>query len=380
MRHVQMLLKPASGLCGLRCRYCFYHDETAKREQASYGIMEEAVLEAVIQRALASATQSCTFSFQGGEPTLAGLDFFRRAVELARQYNKNRVQVCFSLQTNGMDLTPAWADFLAENRFLVGLSLDGVKETHDANRVTPQGEGTFQRVLRAAQLLESHGAAFNILTVVNRQTAPQVERIYRFYQRSRLGYLQFIPCLDPLGEAPGEQDYSLSPQEYGRFLCRLFDLWYQDAVGQRAPSIRQFENYIEMLLGFPPEACGMAGVCGMQHVVEADGSVYPCDFYVLDGYRLGNLCTDSLEEINRRREALGFVQQSRAVHRACRDCPHFPLCRGGCRRYRAVEADGSLGRNTLCPGYREFFAYAAPRLKELALLAARGLGGQSPKP
>ena len=149
-----MLLKPASGLCGLRCRYCFYHDETAKREQASYGVMEEAVLEAVIQRALASATQSCTFSFQGGEPTLAGLDFFRRAVELARQYNKNRVQVCFSLQTNGMDLTPAWADFLAENRFLVGLSLDGVKETHDANRVTPQGEGTFQRVLRAAQLLE----------------------------------------------------------------------------------------------------------------------------------------------------------------------------------------------------------------------------------
>lgn len=301
-------------------------------------------------------------------------------MELARLHNKNRVQVCFSLQTNGMDLTPAWADFLAENRFLVGLSLDGVKETHDANRVTPQGEGTFQRVLRAVQLLESHGAAFNILTVVNRQTAPQVERIYRFYQRSRLGYLQFIPCLDPLGEAPGEQDYSLSPREYGRFLCRLFDLWYQDAVGQRAPSIRQFENYIEMLLGFPPEACGMAGICGMQHVVEADGSVYPCDFYVLDGYRLGNLCTDSLEEINRRREALGFVQQSRAVDRACRDCPHFSLCRGGCRRYRPVEADGSLGRNTLCPGYREFFAYAAPRLKELALLAARGLGGQSPKP
>ena len=206
MRHVQMLLKPASGLCGLRCRYCFYHDETAKREQASYGIMEEAVLEAVIQRALASATQSCTFSFQGGEPTLAGLDFFRRAVELARLHNKNRAQVCFSLQPNGMDLTPAWADFLAENHFLVGLSLDGVKETHDANRVTPQGGGTFQRVLRAVQLLESHGAAFNILTVVNRQTAPQVERIYRFYQRSRLGYLQFIPCLDPLGEAPGEQD------------------------------------------------------------------------------------------------------------------------------------------------------------------------------
>ena len=184
--------------------------------------------------------------------------------------------------------------------------------------------------------------------MVNRQTAPQVERIYRFYQRSRLGYLQFIPSWTPWGRPRENRTTPSPPKEYGRFLCRLFDLWYQDAVEQRAPSIRQFENYIEMLLGFPPEACGMAGVCGMQHVVEADGSVYPCDFYVLDGYRLGNLCTDSLEEINRRREALGFVQQSRAVDRACRDCPHFPLCRGGCRRYRPVEADGSLGRRTPC--------------------------------
>ena len=131
-------------------------------------------------------------------------------------------------------------------------------------------------------------------------------------------------------------------------------------MGQQAPSIRQFENYIEMLLGFPPEACGMAGVCGMQHVVEADGSVYPCDFYVLDGYRLGNLCTDSLEEIDRRREALGFVEQSRAVDMACRDCPHFPLCRGGCRRYGRWRRTAPWGATSCARGTGSSLATPPP--------------------
>ena len=152
-----------------------------------------------------------------------------------------------------------------------------MKDTHDLYRLDAQGQGTFNRAARVLQLLESHGVAYNILTVVNRATAQHVEKIYRFYQRNRWGYLQFIPCLDPLGEEPGSQEYSLTPEAYGDLLCRLFDLWYRDAKVGRAPSIRQFENYVEMLLGYPPEACGMAGVCGMQHVVEADGSVYPCD-------------------------------------------------------------------------------------------------------
>ncbi|MEE0806419.1 MAG: SPASM domain-containing protein, partial [Acutalibacteraceae bacterium] len=195
-----------------------------------------------------------------------------------------------------------------------------------------------------------------------------------FYKRNRLRYLQFIPCLDPIGDAPGGEPYSLTPADYGDFLCALFDLWYRDAKRGEAVSIRQFENYIEMLLGYPPEACGMAGVCGMQHVVEADGSVYPCDFYVLDAYRLGNLCTDSFETIGERRKALGFIEQSRAVDAKCRSCGFFPLCRGGCRRHRPVQADGTLGRNIFCAGYEKFFAHAAPRLQELARLAAGRMG------
>ena len=370
MRHVHLLIKPASGLCNLNCRYCFYHDIVEKREQASYGLMTEDTLAAVLEKALAAASHSCTIAFQGGEPTLAGLDFFRKAVELQRRLNVNRVQVYNSIQTNGLLLDSQWAAFFRENHFLVGLSLDGMKDTHDLYRLDAQGQGTFNRAARVLQLLESHGVAYNILTVVNRVTAQHVEKIYRFYQRNCWGYLQFIPCLDPLGEEPGSQEYSLTPEAYGDFLCRLFDLWYRDAKMGRAPSIRQFENYVEMLLGYPPEACGMAGVCGMQHVVEADGSVYPCDFYVLDGYRLGNLRENSLEEVNQRRKTLGFVEQSRAVDPACQACGYFPLCRGGCRRYRPAGEEGSLGRNCLCEGYRKFFGHALPRLRELAGMAA----------
>lgn len=376
MRNPHIMIKPSSGACDLRCRYCFYHDLTEKRDQSSYGFMTEETLETVIQKALAAATQSCTISFQGGEPTLIGLDFFKKAVQLQRKYNVNRVEIRNAIQTNGLSLDGKWADFFREHHFLVGISLDGVKDTHDANRLDAQGKGTFNRVKQAIQLLESRKVAYNILTVVNGQTAPHAGQIYRAYQRAGLGYLQFIPCLDPIGEIPGSHPYSLTPEAYGSFLCNLFDLWYQDALQGRAPSIRQFENYIEMLLGYPPEACGMAGICSIQHIVEADGSVYPCDFYVLDAFRLGNLLTDSWEQIEQARKALGFLEQSRGVDPACQKCPHFSLCRGGCRRYRPVKEDGTLGRSFFCESYRTFFAHAAPGLRQLADIARVQLGGR----
>ena len=376
MRHVHLLIKPASGLCNLNCRYCFYHDIVEKREQASYGLMTEDTLAAVLEKALAAASHSCTIAFQGGEPTLAGLDFFRKAVELQRRLNVNRVQVYNSIQTNGLLLDSQWAAFFRENHFLVGLSLDGMKDTHDLYRLDAQGQGTFNRAARVLQLLESHGVAYNILTVVNRATAQHVEKIYRFYQRNRWGYLQFIPCLDPLGEEPGSQAYSLTPEAYGDFLCRLFDLWYRDAKVGRAPSIRQFENYVEMLLGYPPEACGMAGVCGMQHVVEADGSVYPCDFYVLDGYRLGNLRENSLAigiTISPSYASITGVNELIADQLGIRE-------RVARRIYAEIIGklkDSGRGRNCLCEGYRKFFGHALPRLRELAGMAAGKLGTHS---
>lgn len=373
MRHVNLLIKPASGLCNLKCRYCFYRDLMDKRETASYGIMTEETLENVVKKGIAFAEHECTIAFQGGEPTLAGLDFFKRVVELQKKHNPRGIPIHNALQTNGVGLDGAWADFLRENRFLVGLSLDGVKDTHDLYRMDGAGDGTFARVMDTVRLFERRGVEYNILTVVNRQTAKRAEKIYNFYKKNKLQYLQFIPCLDPIEEEMGQAGFSLTPREYGAFLCTLFDLWCRDVERGEAPSVRQFENYIEMLLGGPPEACGMNGVCGMQHVVEADGSVYPCDFYVLDRYRLGNLNEVDLEEINRRRAELRFIEESTVVDEKCKTCRFFALCRGGCRRNRPVSADGALGRNFLCEGFEMFFTHAMPRLQGLARVVAANM-------
>ena len=366
MQNVYLLVKPASGRCQLRCGYCFYRDETLPRQARDRGFMTLSTLEAVVREGLGYAGREVTFAFQGGEPTLAGLPFFEAAVRLQKQYNTRGVKVNNTLQTNGLLLDGAWAAFLRENGFLVGLSLDGVAATHNANRPDAAGQGTFARTLQAAKLLQAHNVEFNILTVVNRQTAEAAAEIYGFYKAQGFSWLQFIPCLDPVGEAPGGHAYSLSPADYGRFLTDTFDLWYRDVKRGAQPFIRQFENYVGMLLGLPPEACGMRGVCGLQHAVEADGSVYPCDFYVTDALYLGNLNENTLAEINARRVRTGFVEASAFIHERCRACRWFPLCRGGCRRCRPPDESGRPGLNIFCESYRTFFAHAIEGLTEIA--------------
>ncbi len=365
MPPISLLIKPASGLCNLRCAYCFYADEMGKRQQASFGIMSRHTLAAVLRKTLAQADGPVNLMFQGGEPTLAGLDFFREAVALCREGNRKRLPVQFSLQTNGILLDDRWAEFLKENHFLVGLSLDGTEGIHDGCRVDPEGRGTFLRVMEAVKLLQKHQVEFNILTVVTRQTAGNGGRIYRFFREQGLVWQQYIPCLDPLGEARGAQGYSLTPEKYEHFLKALFDNWYRDISAGKFCYNRYFENLVAILLGAQPESCGMVGRCSVQYVVEADGSVYPCDFYVLDSMRLGNLVTDSFETIDQARRELGFLEKSFQIHEKCRSCRWYPLCRGGCRRDREQE-DGSLGLNYFCAAYQGFFTYAYPRLRELA--------------
>lgn len=368
-----LLIKPASGGCNLRCTYCFYRDETEKRRCASYGVMTEQTQEAVIRKALAAVARACTFAYQGGEPTLAGLGYYRRAAALQKQYRREGVRIYNAIQTNGYRLGDEWAHFFAENRFLVGLSLDGVRKTHDCYRLGPDGNGTFDEILKTARLFDRCGVAYNILTVVNAWTAQCSKEIYRFYRDCGYRYLQFIPCLDPLDETPGAEDYSLTPALYGRFLCELFDLWYADLTHGRPVSIRQFDNYVQMRMGYPPESCGMCGICGVQDVVEADGGVYPCDFYVLDDYRLGNLNDDDFDAIDHRRRELRFLEESVQPDERCRGCAHFALCRGGCRRYREPRVNGRLGRNVFCAAYEQFFAYAGRRIDRLAARFVRPL-------
>lgn len=366
MPPIQLLIKPASGNCNMRCTYCFYYDEMQKRETASYGFMSPDTLETMVRKVLEYADAECTFAFQGGEPSLVGLDFYRSLMNFQKKYNTKHVKISNAIQTNGYAVTEEWAEFLAENHFLVGLSLDGIKYTHDAYRLDAGQKGTFAEIMRTAQLFDKKKVEYNILTVVNRRTAERIPRIYDFYKKNHWKYQQYIACLDPLGEPPGGREYSLTPEAYGQFLIQLFNLWYLDLQKGKQPYIRMFENYISILMGYEPEACDQRGLCSIQYVVEADGSVYPCDFYVLNEYRMGNFNEDSIEDMTRKGRELGFVEASLNKPEECRACPYAFLCRGGCRRNRETAADGSLGQNYFCPSYQAFFKAAFPRLEQIA--------------
>nr|WP_302819989.1 anaerobic sulfatase maturase [Ruthenibacterium lactatiformans] len=371
MREIHVMLKPASGLCNMQCRYCFYADETSKRNTANFGIMSFDTLHSVLEKVLREVTHSCTIAFQGGEPTLAGLSFFRQAVSICKGKNVNRCKISFALQTNGLLIDDEWCEFLAENHFLVGISLDGPKELHDANRIDTVGKGTYSRVMHALQLLKSHGIDTNILTVVTADTAKNYRKAYNFFTRSGFDYQQYIPCLDPLDEPRGKQPWSLTPEQFEKYLKTAFDCWYQDAMRGQKRYHRYFDNLLLMLNGQLPEACGMLGICGMQYVVEADGSVYPCDFYMLDQYRLGNFNTDTLAQIDTKRKEIGFVEQSCEKDKKCKTCRWYQLCRGGCRRDRDYYQDG-IGRNYYCTAYAHFFEYAWPKFGVLYEKMMRG--------
>ncbi len=371
MPPIHLLIKPVSGSCNMRCRYCFYTDEMASRSCPNYGRMSVETLRAVLCRALEAAEGSLTVAFQGGEPTLAGLDFYHALVEICSTYNPRGVAVHYALQTNGLAIDDEWAAFLAQHGFLVGLSMDGPPQLHDANRPDAAGQATHARVLAAARCMQRHGVQFNILTVVTSALARSGRKVWNYYEKNGFDWLQFIPCLDALDGA--SSPWTLSSARYGQFLKDIFDCWYGAARRGRPVSERSFDNWLGMLAGQCPESCGMSGVCSHQYVLEADGSVYPCDFYVLDGLRLGNLVTDSFETIEAKRAQLGFVEASRPVHPDCRGCRWYPLCRGGCRRHREplIAPDGLPGKNRFCEAYKEFFAYAIPRLEQMASAVRR---------
>ncbi len=365
MSEMTLLIKPASGLCNMKCDYCFYADEMHHRQQASYGIMSDDVMEQVIKKTLASAAETCTFLFQGGEPTLAGLPFYQKWMACEQTYNQRQIKISHALQTNGYSLDEDWCRFLARHQYLTGLSIDGVRSTHNACRKDPQGEGTFFKVLDAARRLQDASAAFNVLTVVTKQTAGKIHRIYESYRRYGFGWQQYIACLDPLYAAPGSMNYSLTPELYGQFLTDLFHLWKIDLLNGCQPYIRQFENYIGILLGYEPECCEQRGICSFQNVVEADGSVYPCDFYVLDEYKLGNLCTDDFQTIWEREQQSHFLTRFEHPSSTCSICPYFVLCRGGCCRH-CEQSGTSRGHNYFCESYRMFFDACLEEMEEIA--------------
>lgn len=367
MKAASILIKPASSNCNIDCRYCFYKCLSSNREQYSLGFMNDETLEMLVKQAVSYADRHLTFAFQGGEPTLAGLGFYKKAVELQEKYNTKGLTIENTLQTNGLLLDDDWAEFLAAHHFLVGLSLDGPKKLHNLYRKDIQGNDTFSKVMDVTELLNQHHVDYNIVSVITDESCDKASHLYKFYKRNRFSYVQLIPCMDEqernhAGEA--RQRYAVQPEKYGYFLNELFDLWYEDFMKGETMDIRMFSNLAQMAAGYPAEECGMNGHCTCYFVVEGNGNVYPCDFYCMDEWCLGSV-EDGFEHLLKTPKAQEFVQGTGGVDLACRECEHFALCRGGCRRWREDGATGKLGLNALCGAYKIFFSHASERIAAL---------------
>lgn len=375
MSSASILIKPSSANCNIDCKYCFYKCLSNNREEYSKGFMSDETLETLVKNAFEYAN-FVSFAFQGGEPTLAGLDFFKKVVELQNQYNDGTIRVENTLQTNGLLIDEEWAEFLSRNHFLIGLSLDGPKSLHDAYRLDAKGQPTFERVMHTVDLFNRYRVDYNIVTVVTEQTTKKASYLYKFYKRNSFPFVQLIPCMDEperFAETRQISPFAVTPESYGKFLCEFFDLWYQDFMQGLSMDVRMFSNLAQMAAGYPAEECGMQGHCSCYFVVEGDGSVYPCDFYCIDDWKLGTV-SDRFKDMIESEKVKRFIETSRVQHEKCRECSYVSLCHGGCRRWREQSVGGNVGLNYLCPGYKEFFEHSWERLLKLGELIVNRYG------
>lgn len=392
-RRFHAMAKPGGSTCNLDCDYCYYLSKETLPDGPGTGRMSDEVLEQYIKQYIAGVTGSeVVFSWQGGEPTLLGLDFFRKVVALEKKYAKPFQVVQNDLQTNGTLLNDEWAVFLKENRFLVGLSIDGPREIHDKYRVTKGRKPTFDKVFAATKLLKRHGVPFNTLTCINRFNARKPLDVYRFL-KNEVGstYIQFIPIVEYKGfektapqkwgaatlprdgepaARPGNPDsivtdWSVDPEDWGYFLTKVFDEWRNRDIGKIM--IHHFETLVSQHMGLGSQLCIYGEVCGKGVAVENDGSVYACDHYVYPEYRIGNLKTGQLADMvfSRTQVKFGYAK-SETLPQYCRKCAFLSDCWGECPKNRIIRtADGEPGLNYLCRGFKQYFAHVIPEVDKI---------------
>lgn len=352
MPSLSVMLKPSSSMCNLNCKYCFYNDLSQKRESKNYGIMSLDTAEVVVKKAFDFCKgASVNFAFQGGEPTLCGIDFYKNFVEMEKKYNIYNLKVTYGFQTNGVLLNQEWISFFKKNNFLVGLSLDGDEEMNSL-RVDRNGKNSFTSALNALELLDYNNIDYNVLTVVTKHNYKNLNRTYCFLKSQGVKFMQFIPCLK--GYKEKESDFALDPYEYGNFLIDLFGLYRYDYYRAKYISVRNLDNYVRLARGENAEMCSMKGHCSVQFVIEGDGTVFPCDFYCLDEYAMGNINKNDFFFLAKMPVAINFIKESLQIEKKCKDCNYFKLCMGGCKRYNLD--------NDYCISYKMFFDKCLPYL------------------
>jgi uncharacterized protein len=379
------MVKPTGSLCNLDCTYCYYlHKEGLLHQPRAPHMSDELLEQHVRQYIEAQGNDEVVFSWQGGEPTLLGLDFFRKVIALEAKYKKPQQRIENDLQTNGTLLDDDWAAFLKEQHFLVGLSCDGPKRLHDFYRVSKGGQPTHDKVMAAARLLKKHGVPFNVLCVVNRENAKYPLDVYRFLTREVAAKkIQFIPCVEPkvfreiapqhweasampvVGTpqaGPGAPDsvvtdWSVDPQDWGYFLCKIWEDWFRRDYGK--VHIDMFESAVAQSMGLPSQRCVTAEFCGKAMAIEHNGDVFSCDHYVYPEYRVGNIAETHWGDMafSHTQRKFGFAKRD-MLPNYCRQCEHLKLCWGECPKNRFVKTpEGEAGLNYLCPGFKQFFGY-----------------------
>jgi len=384
-----LLVKPAGPNCNLRCKYCFYLEKHALFAEEQRCRMSDDVLEQYIRSYVASQpSKEIEFAWQGGEPTLMGLDFFKRAVELEKHYGAGRT-IRNSLQTNGTLLDDAWCEFLAKEGFLVGISMDGPEEIHNRYRTYVDGRGSWAEVDRAVKLMRKHGVEHNALTCVTRESAYEGKTIYCFLRDYGFEFIQFIPIverqpderseelglelgspprIDDEADGPGVMPFTVEPRQYGQFLVDVFDEWVRRDVGK--VFVNHFDCALGAFYGMNPSLCIYSKVCGMSLAIEHDGTVYSCDHFVYPQYAQGNIMEQDMAGLlsNNRQQTFGMSKWM-DLPSCCRECDVLQACHGGCLKHRfARSSTDEPGLNYLCPGYKLFFTHVKPYMLKMAEL------------
>ena len=364
-RPFTLLIKPAGPDCNIACEYCFY---ACKKELFAAGAhrMSEEILEPLVKSYLRLQFPISIFTWQGGEPTLMGLDFYKKALQLQQQAETEDQAVSNVLQTNGILLDDAWCEFLAEHKFLCGISLDGPKEFHDYYRKDQAGKGTYDRVLSGIECCRRHGVEFNILVLLNDRNVEHPDELFDFFTSQDLLYLQFVPCVEKNSTDPSQPAaYSISPEQYGEFLCRFFDRWL-DGWTQKL-SVRTFDSMLSYLLGQSHTECTFERQCNDYIVIEHNGDVYCCDFYVTSETRLGNILETPIEQLASHPVKQAFSRKKAEIANKCLVCRHLDICRGGCPKDRAALTGTHKAPSYFCRGYKMFFDHALGHLQGLAV-------------
>ena len=377
-----VLAKPIGPICNLDCKYCFYLEKELLYPQVEKWAMHEDVLESYIRQYIeAHDTPVVNFAWQGGEPTLLGVDYFRKLVEIQKKY-ANGKQIANAFQTNGVLLNDAWAEFFLEYQFLIGISIDGPRELHDAYRVDKGGQPTFDRVMRGIETLRRNKVDFNTLTTVHRANADSPLEVYRFLRDNGSGYMQFIPIVERIAHQVTEEGlrlispdfagpakvapWSVEPRPFGKFLCAIFDEWVRRDLGRTF--VQLFDVSLESWMGMEASLCIFRKQCGAALAIEHSGDLYSCDHFVYPENRLGNIMESALASLagSEQQQRFGEAKES-TLPRYCRECDVRFACNGECPKHRFLTTpDGEAGLNYLCAGYKMFFHHIDPYMRFMA--------------